>query len=599
MSFFKKLTGVAVTFSSLFMTLAPAAYSAETSVTQSIQTQKESTLPAWWKEAVFYQIYPRSFKDTNGDGIGDIRGIIEKLDYLRSLGIDAIWINPHYDSPNTDNGYDIRDYEKIMQEYGTMEDFDTLVSEMKKRNMRLMIDVVINHTSDQHPWFIQSKSSKENPYREYYFWRDGKDNQPPNNYPSFFGGSAWQKDDKTGQYYLHYFARQQPDLNWDNPKVRGDLYAMLRFWLDKGVSGMRFDTVATYSKIPGFPDLTPEQQKNFAEQYTTGPNIHRYLQEMKQEVLSRYDVVTAGEIFGVPLERSSDFFDRRRNELDMSFMFDLIRLDRDSNERWRHKKWTLSQFRQIINKMDSNAGEYGWNTFFLDNHDNPRAVSHFGDDSPQWIEPSAKALATIILTQRATPFIFQGSELGMTNYPFKKLNEFDDIEVKGFWQDYVQTGKVSAEEFIDNVRLTSRDNSRTPFQWNDRKNAGFTSGKPWFRINPNYVEINADKELIRNDSVLNYYKEMIKLRHKTPALIYGTYKDISPEDDSVYAYTRTLGKERYLVVINFTEKTVRYPLPENNVIKSILIEANQNKTAEKQSTVLTLSPWQAGVYELQ
>jgi oligo-1,6-glucosidase len=599
MSFIKKFTGIAAVSLFLIMTWESAAKSAEDSVAHNAYFQKEDAFPAWWKEAVFYQIYPRSFKDTNGDGIGDIRGIIDKLDYLKSLGIDAIWINPHYDSPNTDNGYDIRDYKKIMKEYGTMADFDSLISEMKKRNMRLMIDVVINHTSDQHPWFIQSKSDKNNPYRDYYFWRDGKDNQPPNNYPSFFGGSAWQKDAKSGQYYLHYFARQQPDLNWDNPKVRADVYAMLRFWLDKGVSGMRFDTVATYSKIPGFPNLTPDQLKNFSEQYTMGPNIHRYLQEMNSKVLSRYDVVTAGEIFGVPLNRSSQFFDRRRNELDMSFMFDLIRLDRDSSERWRHKPWTLSQFRQIIDKMDANAGEYGWNTFFLDNHDNPRAVSHFGDDSPQWREPSAKALATIILTQRATPFIFQGSELGMTNYPFKNLNEFDDIEVKGFWEDYVQTGKVTAEEFIENVRQTSRDNSRTPFQWNDRENAGFTSGKPWFRINPNYLKINAEYEVDRNDSVLNYYKKMIKLRHKIPALVYGAYKDLNPQDSNVYAYTRTLGNERYLVVVNFKERPVQYVIPSSDSIKNIVIETNQKRATRKGYSILTLEPWQAGVYELQ
>ncbi len=599
MSFIKRRTAAAVALSSLMMTWACPSLSAPPSFAEDIDVHKENTFPAWWKEAIFYQVYPRSFKDTNGDGIGDIRGIIEKLDYLKSLGIDAIWINPHYDSPNTDNGYDISNYQQIMKEYGTMADFDTLIAEMKKRNMRLMIDVVINHTSDRHPWFIQSKSGKNNPYRDYYFWRDGKDNQPPNNYPSFFGGSAWQKDAKSGQYYLHYFARQQPDLNWDNPKVREDLYAMLRFWLDKGVSGMRFDTVATYSKIPGFPDLTPEQQKNFAQQYTMGPNIHRYIQEMNREVLSHYDVATAGEIFGVPLDRSSQFFDRRRHELNMAFMFDLIRLDRDSNERWRHRPWTLSQFRQIVGKMDTTVGEYGWNTFFLDNHDNPRAVSHFGDDTPQWREASAKALATVTLTQRATPFIYQGSELGMTNYPFKKLSEFDDIEVKGFWHDYVESGKVTAAEFLDNVRLTSRDNSRTPFQWDDSQNAGFTSGKPWFHVNPNYVQINAARELTENKSVLNYYKQMIHLRHELPALVYGAYQDLNPQDNSVYAYTRTLDNERYLVVVNFKEQPVRYALPDNDAIEQVVIETNQQSDTAKESTAIALSPWQAGVYKLR
>ncbi|SMB41089.1 Oligo-1,6-glucosidase [Serratia proteamaculans] len=560
--------------------------------------QKSDAIPAWWKEAVFYQVYPRSFKDTNGDGIGDINGIIEKLDYLKTLGIDAIWINPHYDSPNTDNGYDIRDFRKIMKEYGSMEDFDHLIAEMKKRNMRLMIDVVINHTSDQNEWFVQSKSSKSNPYRNYYFWKDAKEGQAPNNYPSFFGGSAWQKDEKTNQYYLHYFAKQQPDLNWDNPKVRQDLYAMLRFWLDKGVSGMRFDTVATYSKIPGFPNLTQQQLTNFAKEYTQGPNIHCYINEMNREVLSHYDMATAGEIFGVPLDQSIKFFDYRRNELDIAFTFDLVRLDRYVDERWRRKDWSLSQFRQTIDNVDHAAGEYGWNAFFLDNHDNPRAVSHFGDDRPQWREHSAKALATLMLTQRATPFIYQGSELGMTNYPFKTIDEFDDIEVKGFWHDYVETGKVKADEFLQNVRLTSRDNSRTPFQWDTSKNAGFTTGKPWFKINPNYEEINAANQVNNPVSVFGYYRQLIQIRHDTPALIYGAYTDLDPKNNTVYAYTRTLGAEKYLVVVNFKEQRVNYQLPENMSINTTIIESDARHAVKKNDTTLYLNPWQAGIYKL-
>ncbi|MDQ0431005.1 oligo-1,6-glucosidase [Pantoea agglomerans] len=560
--------------------------------------KQSENIPKWWKEAVFYQVYPRSFKDTNEDGIGDINGIIAKLDYLKYLGVDAIWINPHYDSPNTDNGYDIRDYKKIMAEYGTMEDFDRLITEMKKRNMRLMIDVVINHTSDQNEWFVQSKSSKDNPYRNYYFWRDPKEGAPPNNYPSFFGGSAWQKDEKTNQYYLHYFAKQQPDLNWDNPKVRQDLYTMLRFWLDKGVSGLRFDTVATYSKIPNFPNLTKQELNNFAEEYTKGPNIHRYIKEMNKEVLSQYDVATAGEIFGVPLDQSIKFFDRRRNELDIAFTFDLIRLDRDSNERWRHKDWTLSQFRQIINRVDHTAGKYGWNAFFLDNHDNPRSVSHFGDERPQWREKSAKALATLLLTQRATPFIYQGSELGMTNYPFKNIDDFDDIEVKGFWHDYVETGKVQANEFLQNVHLTSRDNSRTPFQWDGSLNAGFTSGKPWFVINPNYTKINAANQIKNPDSVLNYYRQLIEIRHDIPALTYGRYEDLDLKNESVYAYTRSLGPDKFLVVVNFREQAMIYKLPDKLSVEKVIIESNSKNAVKKNDAILELQPWQSGIYKL-
>jgi len=560
--------------------------------------EHSEVIPKWWKESVFYQIYPRSFKDTNGDGIGDINGIIEKLDYLKSLGIDAIWINPHYDSPNKDNGYDIRDYKKIMTEYGTMNDFDSLVNESKKRNMKLMIDVVINHTSDQNEWFIKSKSSKDNPYRDYYFWRDPKEGAEPNNYPSFFGGSAWQKDESTNQYYLHYFAKQQPDLNWDNPKVRQEIYTMLRFWLDKGVSGLRFDTVATYSKNTNFPDLTQQELKNFAEEYTKGPNLHRYINEMNKEVLSQYDIATAGEIFGAPLDKLIKFIDRRRNELNMAFTFDLIRLDRDTDERWRRKDWTLSQFRQVIDRVDHTAGEYGWNAFFLDNHDNPRAVSHFGDDRPQWREKSAKALATLTLTQRATPFIFQGSELGMTNYPFKTIGDFNDIEVKGFWDDYVKKGKVQANEFLYNVRLTSRDNSRTPFQWDDSKNAGFTIGKPWFNINSNYKEINAKSQIEDPNSVLNYYRKLIKIRHQFPVLTYGQYNDLDQENESVYAYTRTLGSERFLIVINFKEQTIEYDLPGILSIEKVIIESNNKNTVQKNDTKINLQPWQSGIYKL-
>ncbi|MEE4409828.1 MULTISPECIES: glycoside hydrolase family 13 protein [unclassified Serratia (in: enterobacteria)] len=591
-------TAIAIFLATSFSAKCYQAYGATQAKAPEEIVQQSDTLPTWWKQAVFYQVYPRSFKDTNGDGIGDINGIIEKLDYLKTLGIDAIWINPHYDSPNVDNGYDIRDYRNIMKEYGTMEDFDRLIAEMKKRNMRLMIDVVINHTSDQHPWFVQSKSSKDSPYRNYYFWRDGKDGQAPNNYPSFFGGSAWQKDDKTNQYYLHYFSRQQPDLNWDNPKVRQELYDMLRFWLDKGVSGLRFDTVATYSKIPGFPDLPQQRVANFAEEYTKGPNIHRYVNEMNREVLSHYDVATAGEIFGVPLEQSINFVDSRRNELNIAFTFDLLRLDRYVDERWRRKDWNLAQFRQTIDKVDHTAGKYGWNAFFLDNHDYPRALSHFGDDRPQWRVASAKALATLILTQRATPFIYQGSELGMTNYPFKKMDDFEDIEVKGFWHDYVKTGKVTADEFLHNVRQTSRDNNRTPFQWDAGKNAGFTAGTPWFKINPNYTAINAASQVNDPNSIFNYYRQLIKIRHDIPTLTYGTYRDLDPENESVYAYTRTLGTEKYLVIINFKEKTIRYSLPKNLSIDTAIIESSSQHTTRKNDTMIVLTPWHAGIYKV-
>ncbi|MCF9046289.1 glycoside hydrolase family 13 protein [Acinetobacter nectaris] len=563
-------------------------------MTQSVdQIQKSSQLPTWWKQAVFYQVYPRSFKNTNGSGVGDINGIIEKLDYLKQLGIDAIWINPHYDSPNTDNGYDIRNYEKIMEEYGTMEDFDRLISEMQKRNMRLMVDVVINHSSDQHEWFVQSRSSKDNPYRDYYFWRD-----EPNNYPSFFGGSAWTKDDTTGQYYLHYFAKEQPDLNWDNPKVREELYNMLRFWLDKGVSGFRLDTVATFSKISNFPEFTPEQVLNFDEEYTKGPHLHQYIREINEKVFSEYDVVTAGEIFGVPTEESIKFTDHRRKELNMAFTFDLVRLDVDHAEKWRRNDWTLPHFRKIIHDLHQTAGEHGWNAFFLDNHDNPRVVSHFGDDRPEWRVASAKALGTVILTQPATPFIYQGTELGMTNYPFQTIEDFDDIGVTGFWKDLVETGKVPADKFLEASKYTSRDNARTPFQWDDTENAGFTTGTPWLKVNPNYKEINAARQVNDPDSVFSYYKSLIQLRHEIPTLTYGSYHDLDLNHDSVYAYTRIDGDYKYLVVVNFKDSEIDYPLPEDLSIASTVIESSAKNPVQDNATSLQLAPWQSGIYRL-
>ncbi|OSN10508.1 glucohydrolase [Lonsdalea iberica] len=565
--------------------------------TASIQQSRD--YPLWWKEAIFYQIYPRSFKDTNGDGIGDIQGIIEKLDYLKGLGINAIWMTPHYDSPNTDSGYDIRDYKKIMSEYGSMEDFNRLMVEMKKRDMRLMIDVVINHCSDQNEWFKESRSSKNNPYRDYFFWQEGKHGGPPNNYHSFFGGSAWEKDAKTGQYYLHYFSKHQPDLNWDNPKVRHDLYDIVRFWLDKGVSGLRFDTVGTYSKFPGFPDLTPEELTHYAVTYTQGPNLHKYIHEIYTQVLSQYpDIVTAGEVFGVPLKQVPLYVDQRREELDMVFTFDLILLYRHMTEKWRYRDWTLSEFKQVVQNMNDVAGEHGWNAFFLGNHDNPRAVSAFGDDREEWRSLSARALATLQMTQRATPFIYQGEELGMTNYPFKSISEFDDLETKGSWQDVVETGKVKATWFLENAKKTTRDNARTPFQWDAQKNGGFTTGTPWINVNPNYKVINAANEVAHDDSIYHYYRQLIALRHRTPALTYGKYTDLAPKNDDIYAYTRTTKEAKYLVVINFKEKVMDYALPQALTIDKALIESGAKAAPAHNASSLTLQPWQSGIYQL-
>lgn len=550
---------------------------------------------AWWKEAVIYQVYPRSFNDTDGDGIGDLNGITAKLDYLKSLGVDVIWLSPHFDSPNADNGYDIRDYRKVMKEFGTMADFDRMLSEIKKRDMRLIIDLVVNHSSDEHRWFVESRKSKDNHHRDYYIWRDGKDGAPPNNYPSFFGGSAWKKDDATGQYYLHYFANKQPDLNWYNPKVRSEVYDVMRFWLDKGVSGFRMDVIPFISKRDGLPDLAPDELAHPEFVYANGPRVHDYLQDMNRQVLSHYDAMTVGEAFGVAFEQAPLFTDARRKELNMIFHFDLVRLDRDG---WRKKDWTLPEVKAAYAKIDETGGAHGWNTSFLSNHDNPRAVSHFGDDTPEWRTISAKALATMMLTQRATPFLYQGDELGMTNYPFRGVEDYDDVEVKGQWQDFVETGKVKAEEYLSHLRQTSRDNARTPMQWSAEPNGGFTSGKPWLSVNPNYVDINAASQVGDPESVYNYHRRLIALRRQTPALIYGEYRDIDPSNAKVFAYTRTLGEKSYLVLINFTREKLSYELPNGLKVASTALDSGVGQPIESGATSVLLHPWQATICEL-
>lgn len=567
------------------------------SSTCSVESSENS--PAWWKEKVVYQVYLKSFKDSNGDGVGDIQGLIGKLDYLKDLGVDVVWINPHYASPNQDNGYDISDYEKIMTDYGTMKDFDRLMSELKKRNMKLMIDVVINHTSDQHKWFVESRKSKDNPYRDYYIWKDGKDGAAPNNYPSYFGGSAWEKDDATGQYYLHYYGKGQPDLNWNNPKVRQEINDMLKFWIAKGVTGLRFDTVSTISKDPTFRDLTSEELADYPSKYSQGPDIHFYIKGIRQDINKDGHITMVGEMSGVDLKRAPQFTDSQRKELDMSILFNVIYLGRDTATRWKQQApVTLTNLRTEICRANTTVGLHGWNTFFLGNHDNPRAVSQFGNDSPEWRSASAKALATLLLTQRATPFIYQGDEIGMTNYPFKTISDFNDVEVQGFWKDNVETGKVSPEEFMKNLRITARQNSRTPYQWDDSKNAGFTSGTPWLKVNDNYRNINLASQLKDSDSVQAYYKKLIALHHGIPALVYGSYRDLDINNNDVYSYLRELGTEQYLVVINFRSDAIHYALPEGMTLVSTIIENKGQHTINYQSKELLLQPWQSGIYKV-
>ena len=552
----------------------------------------------WWKEATVYQVYPRSFKDSNGDGIGDLNGITEQLDYLQLLGIDVIWLSPHFDSPNADNGYDIRDYRKVMAEFGTMADFDAMLAGMQLRGMRLIIDLVVNHTSDEHEWFVESRSSRDSPYRDYYIWRDGTDSGegagPPNNYPSFFSGSAWEWDEPTGQYYLHYFAAKQPDLNWENAQLRSEVFDVMRFWLDKGVSGFRMDVIPFIAKQPGLPDLDSTQLTHPEFVYANGPRLHEFLQLMYREVLDGRDTMTVGEAFGVGFDQAPLFTDARRRELSMIFHFDIVRIDHDN---WRKIGRTLPAVKATLTRIDRAAGEHGWNTSFLGNHDNPRTVSHFGDDDPRWRVRSAQALGTLILTQRGTPFIYQGDELGMTNYPFGSIEEFDDIEVKGLWRTLVETGQLPGEELLGHLRHTSRDHSRTPMQWNTEPNAGFSTGQPWLAVNPNFDQINAASQVDDPDSVFSHYRRLIALRRENPALIHGSFLDIDPLHEQVFAYIRTLGAATLLVLINLSSDEVHYDIPNGLPIGETLITNTPTGLPDGANSV-TLSGWQAAICDV-
>lgn len=550
----------------------------------------------WWKDVVIYQIYPRSFNDSNGDGIGDLAGITAKVDHLVTLGVDVVWLSPHFDSPNADNGYDIRDYRKVMTEFGSMEDFDRMLAAMNERGIELVLDLVVNHTSDEHRWFVESRSSRDNPYRDFYIWRDGgPDGGPPNNYPSFFGGSAWTHDATTDQWYLHYFDVKQPDLNWENPQVRAEVIDLMRFWLDKGVAGFRMDVIPFISKQPGLPDLAPDQLAAPHFVYADGPRVHEFLQLLQREALEPYGAVSIGEALGVTTEQMPLFIDERRGELSMMILFDLVRIDFDV---WQKTEWDLPQLKSVVTRIDRSAGEHGWTTSFLANHDSPRTVSHFGSDDPRWRERSAKALATLILTQRGTPIIYQGDEIGMTNFPFKSIDQFDDVAVRGGWRELVESGVVPAEEFLENIRQTSRDNARTPMQWDAGPQAGFTTGTPWMPVNPNHTEIDVASQTDDPESVLHHHRRLIELRHGRSTLVHGTFEDIDPDHQEVFAYTRSLDGDRILVVINFTQEPVDYRLPDGLALGELLNDNIGSGGAEEMSTGLRLEPWQASIYTL-
>ncbi len=547
----------------------------------------------WWKEAVIYQIYPRSFMDSNGDGIGDLKGITSRLDYLKYLGIDVIWLSPVYKSPNDDNGYDISDYQDIMDEFGTMADFDEMLEAAHARGIRIVMDLVVNHTSDEHKWFMESRKSKDNEYRDYYIWREGKDAQtPPNNWGACFGGSAWQYDEETAMYYLHLFSKKQPDLNWDNPKVRQEVFDMMTWWCDKGIDGFRMDVISMISKTKEMPDGEVHGlYGDFGPYCVHGPNVHKYLQEMNEKVLSKYDIMTVGETAGVTTELAKQYAGEDSHELNMVFQFEHVESD-GKYGKWTDEKLPLTTLKKTLSRWQTELYGKAWNSLFWDNHDQPRAVSRFGDDRPQYREVSAKMLATCLHMLQGTPYIYQGEELGMTNYPFQSPDDFRDIESINAYKEWCTDGVVSHEVFWPCIIFKSRDNARTPVQWDDTPQAGFTTGTPWIAVNPNYKEINAKAETADPDSVFHYYKKLIALRKENPIIVYGKYELLLEDSQELFVYTRTLDNEKLLTVCSFCDHETTFTIPEEFVGAQCLISNIENVYDKPE---MALKPYEAFV----
>lgn len=535
----------------------------------------------WWHSSVVYQIYPRSFKDSNGDGIGDINGIREKLDYLKELGIDVIWLSPVYKSPNDDNGYDISDYCDIMDEFGTMEDMDNLLKEANERGIKILMDLVVNHTSDEHKWFIEAKKSKDNEYRDYYIWRDKVEGHEPNELGSCFSGSAWQYDETTGQYYLHLFSKKQPDLNWENEKVRNEVYKMMNFWVDKGIGGFRMDVIDLIAKVP--------------DKMITGngPKLHDYLQEMNKAALEGNDLLTVGETWGATPEVAKLYSNPERHELSMVFQFEHIGLDQiEGKEKWDVKSLELLDLKKVLSKWQTELEGQGWNSLFWNNHDLPRIVSRWGNDKEYRIE-SAKMLATLLHGMKGTPYIYQGEELGMTNVRFDDINDYNDIESLNMYKDRLSKG-YSHNEIMESIYAKGRDNARTPMQWDDSENAGFTTGTPWLAVNKNYDKINAKQCLQDENSIFNHYKKLIDIRKNNDTIIYGDYKLLCEDDENIFAYVRELNGDKILVVCNFYDKDVEFKFDEDFNYSKVLL-SNYNDSS-KMIEKLKLRPYEAVMY---
>jgi oligo-1,6-glucosidase len=555
----------------------------------------------WWKESVIYQIYPRSFMDSNGDGIGDIPGIISKLDYLKDLGIDVIWLSPVYKSPNDDNGYDISDYREIMDDFGTMADWELLLKEMHERGLKLIMDLVVNHSSDEHHWFIESKKSKDNPYRDYYIWKPGKDGKEPNNWESVFSGSAWQYDETTDEYYLHIFSKKQPDLNWENPKLRNEVYDMMKFWLDKGIDGFRMDVINFISKVEGLPDAPNPEGKPYAsgsQFFMNGPKIHDYLQEMNKEALAPYDAMTVGEMPGASVELAKLYTKEDRNEVNMIFQFEHVDLDSGPQGKWDLRPLKLTDLKKNFTKWQKGLEEEGWNSLYLNNHDQPRMVSRFANDQEYRVE-SAKMLGTFLHMLKGTPYIYQGEEIGMTNVKFDSIKDYQDIETLNMYNEKVVQNGEDHAKVMESIYVKGRDNARTPFQWDDTANGGFTTGTPWLKVNPNYISINAKQAVEDENSIYHYYRKLIQLRKEYPIIVHGSYDILMPENEQIYVYTRTYESQTLLVALNFSATQQSFTIPEALQQKQSELLISNYPEREELTEKIQLRPYQANVYLIQ
>jgi oligo-1,6-glucosidase len=547
----------------------------------------DSTENKWWKEAIVYQLYPRSFKDSDGDGIGDLKGIISKLDYIKSLGVTAVWLNPIYSSPNDDNGYDISDYRNIMKEFGSMEDFDNLLKGMHERGIKLVMDLVVNHSSDEHDWFKQSRSSRTNPYRNYYHWWNADRGKPNYRYSLFdVNHDAWKYDSVSDAYYLHYFSQKQPDLNWENPKLRNEVFDIMKFWLDKGIDGFRIDAFQYASKDTTYPAFPKGFEKDFVQYYAMGKNLHSYLKEMNEQVLSKYDVLSVAEGAGRNYQDGHDLVDADRKELSMAYGFDWIGIPDEPNG------FQLKRFKEVTSKLDSVYAIKGWQSIFLANHDNARMVSRFGNDSPEFREVSSKMLSTYVLTMRGTPYYYYGDEIGMNNIRMEKIEDYNDVASLNEYRHLKETGG-DLKKFIEKLKNTCRDNGRTPFQWDTSSSAGFTIGKPWLKVNPNFKLINVLLQESDKNSCLNYFRKLTKLRNENKLFVYGKFMMVDKDNNSVYAYTREYQGKKVLVVLNFTNKTASYT-PGLDLSKASIMLDNYDSP----SLAGTLKPYEAAIYQL-